>query len=163
MFSEKGQTLLELVVVITVAVIVVGALVFATIASLRNAQFAKNQAQATKLAQEGLEKVRTLRDRDSVDSINYTGPGGQGVSRFSELWSVDLDCPASCRFYFNSGETILIGANSEQSIDSFKRYFLIEDESSTYTTQKQITSIVIWTDSSGPHQSRLTTILRRIQ
>lgn len=61
----KGQTLLELVAVVAVVIIVVVALTFATISSLRNSQFAQAQAQATKLAQEGIERVRAGRDRNS--------------------------------------------------------------------------------------------------
>ena len=74
---QAGQTLIELVIAVAVIVIVVGALVFATISSIRNAQSAKNQTLATKYAQEGLERVRVGRDRnksisnlDSVTSWN---------------------------------------------------------------------------------------------
>ncbi len=77
MYSEKGQSLMELVVVIAVMVVVIGALTFATIASLRNAQFSKNQAQATKLAQEGLEWVRTGRDRNSCIKGLSTPPDSE--------------------------------------------------------------------------------------
>lgn len=74
--NENGQSLLELVIVIAVMVVVIGALTFATIASLRNAQFSKNQAQATKLAQEGLEWVRTGRDRNkSISNLPSTQLG----------------------------------------------------------------------------------------
>ncbi len=71
--TERGQSLIELIVVITVTVLIVGALTFATISALRNAQFATNQAQATKLAQDGIEKVRIGRDRNqcikNLDSL----------------------------------------------------------------------------------------------
>lgn len=163
MFSEKGQTLLELVVVIAVIVIVVGALVFATVASLRNASFAKNQTQATKLAQEGLEKIRSLRDRDTDGSINYND-GVQSAYKFSGLWAIDLSCSVgNCYFYFNSSNTILIGNATPVNYeiippDNFRRQFFIEDYTDG-TKQKKITAVVSWTDFSGPHESRLTTIL----
>ncbi|TSC87428.1 MAG: Uncharacterized protein G01um10147_605 [Microgenomates group bacterium Gr01-1014_7] len=159
--NQKGQTLLELIVVMSVAVMVVGALVFATISSLRNAQFAKNQAQATKLAQDGLEKVRSLRDRDTEGSVSYQST----TSKFSDLWPIPFTCGAggNCYFHFNSSETIFIGENSSQSIPPFQRQFLIEDENGSGMTQKRVTSVVKWTDFSGTHESRLTTILRRIQ
>lgn len=161
MLNSKGQTLVELVVVIAVLVIVVSALTFATISSLRNAQFAKNQAQATKLAQEGLEKVRSLRDRDTDGSISYND-GTFTASKFSELWFIILDCPTHCYFYFNlSG--VLVGATSVNvepiSSGSFKRQFQIEDYAAD---QKKVTSVVTWIDFSGAHESRLTTILGKI-
>ena len=71
--SQSGQTLIELIIVVSVLVIVTGALVFATIASLRNAQFSKNQLQATKLAQEGIERVRIGRDRNQCITFPSTG------------------------------------------------------------------------------------------
>lgn len=64
MDSEKGQSLIEVIVASVVGILVVAALTFATIFSLRNANFAKTSSQATKLAQEGIERVRTGRDRN---------------------------------------------------------------------------------------------------
>lgn len=187
--SEKGQTLMELVVVISVMVIVVGALTFATIASIRNAAFAQNQIQATKLAQEGIERVRGARDRNSlisiigvtiVDSWSGTGP----------IWDYhisgncdrsDLALAGVC--YFNvdsSGQLNNIGFAStsfpslSEGIPSdnplFRRVILLSDDlnhdknftNDDYTNQKEVTALVRWTDFSGSHESRLTTILRRL-
>lgn len=166
MFSEKGQSLMELVVVIAVIIIVVSALVFATIASLRNASFSQNQAQATKLAQQGLEKVRSLRDRDTSGSGIWSSSTSCGSS-------VPLTCPATqsscptgstnnCYFFFNASGVLInaTAANSETiPPGNFKRQFFIED---TAVDQKKVTVVVTWTDISGPHESRLTTILRKI-
>lgn len=175
MCSEKGQTLMELVVVVGVSVIVVGALVFATIASLRNAQFAKNQAQATKLAQEGIEKIRGLRDRNSAISTTII----DDVNNFSDLFTKDLahdycnttvgDTPCYFRFFMN---VLTQGTSANfEGIDLFTRQVLIGDRTISscgatdydkYCNQKTVTVIVTWTDFSGPHESRLTTILRKI-
>lgn len=137
---------MELVVVIAVILIVVGSLTFATIASLRNAQFAKNQAQATKLAQEGLEKVRSIRDRD---------PSSMGI-----LWTTStLSCASGiCYFYFDESNEL---ANDGVEIiePDFRRQFIVEDMA---MDQKKVTSVVKWTDFSGEHESRLTTILRKL-
>src|SRR5687767_1622956 len=96
----NGQTLVELLVVITIGIIVFGALTIATISSLRNAQSAKNQAQATKLAQEGLERIRADRDRDAGITVS-----GGSVTSWSDpdLWSnrVNVVC-GSCYFKLNS-------------------------------------------------------------
>lgn len=154
MSSEKGQTLLELVVAITVAVLVLGSLVFATITSLRNAQLAKNQAQATKLAQEGLEDIRTLRDRNG--GIVYNGINIE----FSDLWGIGFSCPGNCYFFFNSSGVLISSASFENIPPNFKRQILIEGGTSD---SKQITAIVQWDDLFGTHQSKLTTILRNTQ
>lgn len=173
MYSEKGQTLLELVVVVSVCVLVVSALVFATIASLRNAQFAKNQAQATKLAQEGIERVRVGRDRNSAVTIPGTSIlswNGDGLNAGTSLWENQItdNCgssslPTYC--YLNvlpdgilnyAGVSKDIPANAEVISPVFKRAVIIADDSSS---SKRVTVVVQWRDFSGSHESRLTTIL----
>ncbi len=164
--GQTGQTLLELIVVVAVSVIVVGAIVFATIASLRNASFSKNQAQATKLAQEGIEKIRSIRDRDENNKVVFNKGDGTYTSKFSDLWSIHFGCGASLNnCYFRYVSDVLRGSEStifEDISPSFHRQILIEDQGDG-TLQKQVTAIVKWTDFSGPHESRLTTILRKIQ
>lgn len=158
MRGEKGQTLLELVVAIAVAILVLGSLVFATITSLRNAQLAKNQAQATKLAQEGLETVRSLRDRNGL--VSGTNPP---ATNFNDLWSFSFDCSVSvnnCHFIINSGTLKEVNSTDFENIPPFKRQILIEGSASD---SKQITALVQWSDTTGLHESRLTTILRNTQ
>ena len=173
MFNEKGQTLLELIVVVAVSVIVVGALVFATIASLRNASFSKNQSLATKLAQEGIEKVRSARDRGDPIGGNFTISGVTITSwQDPNLWTQQIspNCLPNCYFKFgSSGFQHLTAASDIPSTaedplgdGKFKRVIVLADDSTTYQQQKKITSIVRWTDFSGPHESRLTTILRKL-
>lgn len=173
--SQKGQTLIELIVVMSVSVIVVGALVFATIASLRNSQFSKYQVQATKLAQEGIEKVRSARDRNG----NVTGSNGDITYYWSSIdpakpndrliW--DFQFYASClSCYFkidtDSGTLIYEGTDLLYSlaemIPPFKRVVILSDDSATFDSQKTVTVIVKWTDFSGDHESRLTTILGKL-
>ncbi len=159
MESEKGQSLVEVIVAVTVGILVVTALTFATIFSLRNANFSKNAVLATKLAQEGLEKVRTLRDRDG--DVRYIKPDGTQTAKFSDLWPLDLSCPVSCYFYFNTAGGLIGGTavNAEPLPPHFQRQFEIENEG---TDRKKVAVIVKWTDPSGPHESKLTTILRKL-
>lgn len=184
--NSKGQTLIEVVIVIAVMVIVVSALTFATIASLRNAQFAKNQSLATKWAQDGIEKVRSIRDRDVDQAIRYDKGDGTFVTKFSGLYpapisltcgSIPLSCPiapdtcpaatsGTCYFYFNGGVLTSGVKTSTESLEggNFKRQLFIEDyinssNQNLGTQQKKVTSVVIWVDVSGKHESRLSTIL----
>lgn len=135
--NQEGNSLLEVLVASTVGVLVVTALTFATIFSIRNARFAQNSAQATKLAQEGLEKVRTQRDRRTIN-----------------LWS--MTCP--CRLNL-SGTLVEDSADIFEEIPPFKRQILTED---LRADQKKVTSRVIWEDFAGRHESKLTTILGKI-
>lgn len=170
MFSkEVGQTLIELIVVITVGILVVGALTFAVLFSLRNAKFSQNQNQATKLTQEGLEKVRSIRNRDEEGKVIYTydpGPPSLSTSKFSELWNIYMssECVTEiCYFTFNSSGQLTGGSDTSfEPLGSFSRQVQFKDESTTYNKEKTITVVVKWTDSTGDHQSKITTFLGKI-
>lgn len=58
----KGQTIIEVLIALTTAVIIVSAITIAVITSLRNAEYSKTQNAGTRYAQEGLEFVRFMRD-----------------------------------------------------------------------------------------------------
>lgn len=61
---EKGQSLIEVLIGLAAAVVIVGAITVATISALNNAVYSKNQNLATEYAQQGMETVRNLRDRE---------------------------------------------------------------------------------------------------
>lgn len=173
--SETGQSLLELVIVITVTIIVITSLVFATLSSLRNAQFAKNQAQATKLAQQGLEKIRSSRDKNGTDiKADYGGDTTNEVNNWDDFWSINPQCAPGAYYVFNtSGEiqfkecqetlTEFPKLNLAEQIEdsNFKRVIIISGIFPESNAKKTFTVIVAWTDYSGTHESRLTTILRK--
>lgn len=140
--AEAGQTFIEIVVALGVAVVIVVALVSATIASMRNAQFAKLQAQATKLSQEALEKARAQRDQ-------------QGWATFKSSFA-GVKCLPS------SGVWSSLGCTDTDKIDGV---FL---RSVTFTNvleeeKKSITVTTSWTDANGIHQSTLVTYLTKWQ
>lgn len=60
--NEEGQSLIEVLASLVIAILIIGALINAVTASIRNAQFAKNSSLATKYAQEGMEFIRSQRD-----------------------------------------------------------------------------------------------------
>lgn len=162
MQSNKGSSLIEVIIAATVGILVITALTFATIFSLRNANFAKNSAQATKLAQEGIEKVRSIRDRDQDNKVAYTVAPGDTRIKFSQLWNINFVCPTNCYFYLNTD--VLTGGTVgffENLPPAFKRQVSITDGSPA-DQQKIITVIVVWTDFAGSHESKLTTILRKL-
>lgn len=191
MDSEKGQSLIEVIVASVVGILVVSALTFATIFSLRNANLAKTSSQATKLAQEGIERVRTGRDRNqcirALTTTNvYSWDGNNSSCNPSPpeqpIWDYQItgDCdgpPPSgdgrkCYFSVGSnGVLTYIGSqipfpttfaeNIQYGSQLFRRVVLLSDDSS-YATQKKVTVVVIWTDFAGSHESRLVTILRKL-
>lgn len=63
----SGQSLVEVMVAVAILVLVLTALVLGTTLAIRNANFAQNQARATKYTQEGIERVRAYRDQNDWD------------------------------------------------------------------------------------------------
>ena len=56
--NERGTTLVETIVALSIAVIIIGGITSLVITSLNNATYTKIQDQAESLAQEGIETVR---------------------------------------------------------------------------------------------------------
>lgn len=177
MRHEKGQSLIEVIVAATVGILVVTALTFATIFSLRNASFAKNSEQATKLAQEGIERVRTGRDRNQCinnipgASVKSWNGNNSSCAGSGSIWSyqINRNCIPNCYFniastgilnYLINGSSVPTGA--ESIAPNFKRVVILSDDAATFSTQKKVTVIVQWTDFAGAHESKLTTILRKL-
>ena len=70
---EKGQTLVEAIISISVVVLLVTGLVAGTSASLKTSQSGRSRDQAVKLAEEGLEYTRSLRDTSWSTLSSYSG------------------------------------------------------------------------------------------
>jgi len=68
---KSGQSLIEVLVSLSVATLVLFAITVAVIYSLRNTQFSKNQNLASQYASQGMEIVRQIRDNKSTLS-SYT-------------------------------------------------------------------------------------------
>lgn len=177
--KESGQTLVEVIVAAAVGTLVVSALTFTAVFSIRNASFSKASVQATKLGQEGIERVRIGRDRNSTIS-----GGGLPVNSWNgsqPIWAYQISKPADCGdpsiglCYFNVGSfgtlsNIGVQAASFPSSQAekltsasqeFQRAVILSDDGLDYTIAKKVTVIVRWKDASGMHESKLVTILRK--
>ncbi len=164
--TQLGQSLLEVTITLGIAVSLILALTITTLQGLQSSQFSQNQVQATKLAQEGLERVRFLRNANipvTLGGSDYNWYGNPPL-----IWDWDfqtyqpiIDCN-QCRFQFDScSEGVCqlepFSGSGEKIADSpFTREIRIEDSDSN---QKKITSRVSWTDVSGTHESKLITVL----
>ena len=69
----KGETLIEVLIALSAAVIVITAVSVLTISSLSNTQFVRDQDQASKYAQEGIELLRGIRNSSYVGYRSYNG------------------------------------------------------------------------------------------
>lgn len=70
---QKGQTLVEAIIAISVVVLLVTGLIAGTSASLKTSQSGRSRDQAVKLAEEGLEHARSLRDSSWNTLTAYSG------------------------------------------------------------------------------------------
>jgi type II secretory pathway pseudopilin PulG len=97
--SRKGQTLLEALIALSALVIILTAVSVAVLTSINNSSFLKQQNQANKLAQQGMEYIR-----DRINSSNKFSTYSvlTGAKCFNEVSSG----------YGGSGGTEIILANS---------------------------------------------------
>jgi len=90
--NDSGQTLIEIILALSVVVMVITGITFAITSSLKNATFSKNQNLATAYARQGMEILRTIRDR-SWTTFNSLETG-IGVSYFLAENTTNLDGPS---------------------------------------------------------------------
>lgn len=72
-FAQSGQTLVEAIISISVVVLLVTGLIAGTTASLKTSQSGRSRDQAVKLAEEGIEYARSLRDLSWSTLSGYSG------------------------------------------------------------------------------------------
>lgn len=71
--NKLGQSLVEVLASMTVVLFIVFGLFSLTTYSIKKSTFSKNQSLATKYAQEKLEEIRALRDRNPEEFWERTG------------------------------------------------------------------------------------------
>lgn len=143
---KRGQSLIEVVVSLGVAVILAVSLISTSLITQKTARAAKNNSQATKLAQESIEKIRVFRDRQSFsaltsDSCLILNSGNVDPAS----WSL-----AGCV----NGE--IISTNNT----NFERKIKIEDSSSN---TKLVTVTVTWSEPGGVQTVKQQTFLSKWQ
>ncbi|MEK7559177.1 MAG: hypothetical protein AAB521_02620 [Patescibacteria group bacterium] len=74
--NQKGQTIVEVAVALSVAIVIVSAIVVSIINALNNEKFGVNQNQATQLAQGGVDLFRDLSQSDWVTFTTYSAAAG---------------------------------------------------------------------------------------
>lgn len=165
--KQSGQSLVEVLVVLTLAIIIMVALVIVILTGLKNSQLAQSQTKATKYAQDAIEQITTLRDRDSTLKLTGVEPD----PKFSYLYTLDFALVNTCisaKCYFKLGSDL---TPSLQQISNFElidhdlgdgglvRQIYLENGSGA--DEKKLTVKVLWSDSSGVHESNLQTFLTK--
>ena len=141
--KNLGQGLLELIIALGIAAFIIVALVQTMVTGAKNTRFAKNQTLATRFAQEGVEKIRNLRDTLGWALFFNTYNGittcvGEGTP---DTWTVILPCPAN--------------------IDNFFTRKVVFNDSGDPGNTVAVNVTVTWIDNDGTHKSEQNTELTR--
>ena len=145
--SENGQTLIEVVITLGVALIIITSILVLVNASNRRATIARQSTQASKLAQEGMEIVRNIRDErlDTVYVSCSTTP-----CTWKDLYSSSIGTISACIYLdtvptpneWNLYPLADIKCANEQGIEGiFDREIEISDVDITTTTPPIYTGI----------------------
>lgn len=157
---------MEILVVLVAVTLMLGGMSVVVITSLKNAQFAKSQVQATKYAQQGMEKVKAIRDRNGTVTFSSMAPPCAPNCFFGDLKTISL--PESPLYYFRiEGEGLVEKQDtfSREDLGSgIYRQIIISDAPAIPPdlpdlNQKLITVKVVWVDGSGSHESKLQTVV----
>lgn len=164
--NQRGQALLEVTIATGLAVMIITAIAITTIIGLRNSQFAQNQIQATKYAQEGLELVRAIQGRNCPVTVTASGTSyywydDPTIDNEERIWGKQANLIGTFQPRLSSTNCDLRTVTSPETVNNrFRRSILLGNITPTANVAKlKVTSVVSWTDFSGDHQSQLVTIL----
>lgn len=130
--ARKGQSLVEAIVAIGITLLVITGLVVLAVGAVRSATLAKNRSLAVQYAQEGMEALRSVRDRD------FDGVPTSGTNRL--VWT--------------GSEWSTLGGS--ETIGFYTRSFT---STAVAAGKLKISMTVAWADSAGSHNLDLTTYL----
>ncbi len=154
MFQEKGFTILETVVALTIiSVGILGILELFT-QTIRSGEIGKNQEIAINLAQEGIEVIRNKRDSNWLDSkINWNSEidetGYYKVNfKNDNIWEIIKLGEESFEKLYLKEEKIYIHETENNILSIFKRKIYIDNSE---TEILKITSTVQWTERGSEH------------
>ena len=131
--SKRGQSLVEALAAIAVTMLVVTSLVGLGVGAIRSATVSRNRSLAVSYAQEGMEAIRSIRDR------------GYGELKTGDPYKLSWD-----------GSKWSLVAGTEQLDSFFDRNFKI---TSIDSGKVQIIVRVMWTDRGGNHTVSLDSYL----
>jgi len=162
----RGQTLLEVLIILSVVLVIITSILGLINASTRKATLARQTSEATKLVQEGLEIVRNIRDVDSA----VVKVGEEAPSRPCNVfpyctWAALYSKPQGDRLAHLSGgilvndpsspnnfETVSLGSDYRRTItisDNPSGGQICSDSGLGYDKVKRVTVTVEWDNPSG--------------
>lgn len=154
MSSKRGDSLIEVLIAVLVISFVATTLVGLISRSIHDAQFAKHTVRAAKLADEGIELARTVRDRK----------GWEDFSVYGDI-TIDPACDPEIagRCYTSvdttnwvmTGEDVYTGEQIDDNV--FTRKYIIKHAPTS--CESEINVIVSWDEPGGAQKAKSTTKL----
>lgn len=132
--------MIEVVVGLAVATLLAVALISTTLYTQKLSRSAKNNTQATKLAQQGIEQVRIVRDRLGFVSLTN--------SACLQVNTPDVNNPSTWTLVSSGAPCAQSIAPSVSGDTTFARNIAIAN--GTNANQKKVTVTVTWTEGSTP-------------
>lgn len=134
---QNGQTLIEALVSLSIAVTIIAAITVVVISSLNNANFTRNQNQATLYAQEGLEVVKRM-------------AASQTTSFFDSQLEGDY-CLAKDKKYVEELLVSAAPARCGTNVGNFSREIGIDHQNAvSCDNNTKVTVKVMWRDNKCP-------------
>jgi len=88
--ANSGQSIIEVIVALSLVIVVIVGLITVTTRSIKNSSFARDQRTATKYAQESLENSRKLKEDDPNTFWQKTGEEEEIIDRFTRTITYSL-------------------------------------------------------------------------
>lgn len=150
--NKSGQSLIEVVIGLTVVTILAVGLVTTSLYTQKTSRSAKNETQATKLAQQAIEQIRIFRDRRPFSELNGACRYIVTTNPDPALWT--LAAPSSCP----PGEVIPFDdIETGGKKMTYNRWLEIQDIDPL--KRKRVIVRVRWAESTGERTITNTTIL----
>lgn len=133
---QTGQTLIEILLAFSVAILVLSAVVVGVSTSLSNTQYSKNQNLANSYVQEGMAVVRQIRDSSWLNFTQYDEVDyclDQNSTELTPASSPPLTCPPE-----------------ETNVEIFLREVRLDHVSADCSDNSKATVTVSWADSKCP-------------
>jgi len=136
MKKNTGQSLIEILLALATIVVIITAIAFSIISSLKNNEYSRDQNLATTYAQQGLELIRTQRNNDYATFKSLSGT----YCLASTCTTLSSQVGNAC------GPAGALGCG--QNIGIFERLAVVEPSSSSckgVATKVELSAL--WTDS----------------
>lgn len=133
----RGQSMIEVLIAVGVTAALAVSLITTTLITQKTARSARNNSQATKLAQEYIEQVRILRDRKSFDYIS---------SKVGDCWMLTSADPNPDNWNLDPCPQGIDGEVKILDNTTFIRK--VDIDNSAGANKKLITSLVTWQEGS---------------